>query len=439
MLLSQEIPPTIALVKPTRVRYQVLACACSVAVIIYIHRVGFGRALPAITDSLQLDDRHKGWLAAAFLVAYAGFEMPWGWAGDRWGVRHLLTLLVIGWSLTTGFVALAGSFAGLLILRFLCGMFQAGAFPSLSRMMTDWMPMQQRGTAQGGIWMSTRLGGMLSAPLLGSLILWFDGWEEPLWIVSGMGVLWAVIFWPWFRNRPEEMAAVNAEERDRIAQGRSAAPVHHGLPWKKLLASRSAWALCLMYGCGGFAANFFVVLLPSYLQKQCQLSTNTVDVVASLPFVGGALACIFGGIFSDWIIRRTGNRKWGRRLTGTIGTLIGALAWFVLAWLDGNGHVKGWVMPIILILIFTCNDLSMGPAWAACADIGERHAGTLGGAMNMVGNMLGAVGAVLTGYLFKAEQSAWLFAIFGMSFLLATLCWQAVDVTKPLEPKAIES
>src|SRR5262249_30027681 len=150
------------------------------------------------------------------------------------------------------------------------------------------------------------------------------------------------------------------------------------------LRSRSVWALCLMYGCGGFAANFYVTLLPVYLEKHRGLPEETAKLLHSLPFACGLVACLLGGVLSDWIIRRTGNRKWGRRLSGTVGTVVGSLGWLLVPAVDGPV-----ALGVVLCVIFFCNDLSMGPAWASCADVGERYAGTVGGAMNMVGNLSG--------------------------------------------------
>ena len=420
--------PAVDIRRPTWVRYQVLGAACAVAVIIYVHRVGFARALPEVSADLNLSDSQAGWLIAAFLLAYGGFEMPWGWAGDRFGVRHLFPVLVLGWSLMTGCLALTGSFAMLLVLRFLFGFFQAGAFPALSRMMTDWMPSRQRGFAQGSIWMSTRVGGMIIPLVLGPLMLWC-GWQRALWIIASLGALWAVLFWPWFRDKPREMASVNEAEQALIASGRAPGheSSHPSVPWGQLLTSRSAWSLCLMYGFGGFAANFYVTFLPKFLKDHRRLPEADVNLLSSLPFMCGAIACLAGGLLSDGIIRWTGNRKWGRRFNGTVGTIIAGFGWLALA------HTESTLaLAIILCLIFTCNDLAMGPAWACCADIGERHAGTLGGAMNMVGNLAGAVGNLVAGYLFEAHRPELVFTIYAFSFWLGTVCWLNVDATERL-------
>ena len=413
--------------KPTHVRYQILAAACAMAVIVYIHRVGFARALPELSTDLGLEHHHKGWLTAAFLIAYGGFEMPWGWAGDRWGTRHLLPIVVLGWSLVTGLVALADFFGLLLALRFLFGFFQAAAFPLLSRMMADWMPVHERGKAQGCIWMATRLGGWVSPYLVGWLITWLTDWRAPLWLVATLGIAWAACFWPWFRNRPQEMPHVNNAECALIEQGKGAGASGHGdVPWGRFLRSRSVWSLCLMYGCGGFAANFYVTLLPTYLRDMRRLNADDTNLLSSLPFFFGAVACLLGGLLSDAIIRITGNRKWGRRFNGTVGTIIAGFGWLAINWVEST-----WALAIVLCLIFFCNDFAMGPAWAACADIGERFAGTLGGAMNMIGNLAGAVGGIITGYLFESEPSL-VFIIFAVSFWCGTLCWQGVDATERL-------
>lgn len=419
----------------TGVRYQVLAWACSLAVVTYIHRVGFATASPAIQADLGLSTKSMGYLGAAFLFAYGLFEVPWGLLGDRLGVRHLLMVLVLGWSLLTGLVALVvyvPATAGLplvclLVLRALFGLFQAGGFPALSRMMTDWMPMQERGTAQGLIWMSSRLGGALVPLLMAALLAWLGNWRTPLWLIAGLGGLWCLGFWPWFRNRPEEMPQVNAAEEAYIRAGRGAPAGHALTPWAALLRSRNVWALCITYACGGFAANFYVTLLPIFLTKVRGFSDSEARWLQSLPLACGIVGCVTGGMLSDWIIRRTGNRKWGRRLNGTIGMAVGSLGWLAL-----SQATELVAVGTLLCLIFFCNDLCMGPIWASCADVGRRYAGTVGGAMNMIGNLAGAGGNLLTGWLFERGEQSLLFTGFALSFFLASVCWQAIDVTRPL-------
>src|SRR3954464_4923270 len=104
--ISGTVRPPASVLRPSWVRYQVLAVACSLAVLTYVQRQGFVAGTPFIKKDLGLDDQQIGLLASAWLVAYGIFQVPGGLLGDRLGARHLLTLLVLGWSLLVGTVAL---------------------------------------------------------------------------------------------------------------------------------------------------------------------------------------------------------------------------------------------------------------------------------------------------------------------------------------------
>ncbi|WP_076346480.1 MFS transporter [Paludisphaera borealis] len=421
--------------QPTRVRFVVLASLCAVSLVTYIDRVGFATGAPYLKKDLGLSDEQMGYLLSTFFWAYGGFQILGGWLGDRLGSRHLLTILVLGWSLTTGALALVVYVPGfqaqlwyLIALRFLFGVFQAGGFPVLSRINADWMPVTTRGMSQGLIWMSSRIGGALIPLALVPMFAAFGTWRTPFWILAGVGVVWCTAFWPWFRDTPEEMPQANAAERKLITAGRAhRAAGAYSVPWSRLFASRSAWCLCLAYGFGGFASNFFVGWLPTYLSDHRHLSDSDTKLLTSLPLAFGVVACISGGVLSDWIIRRTGSRSWGRRINGSIGMAMAAAALGSTVWVESVP-----LLAFLLCLTFVCNDVAMGPAWAACADIGEQAAGTLGGAMNMMSNIGGAVSALVAGYLFGHGHPSWVFVIFSCCYALASLSWLGVDASKPL-------
>jgi MFS family permease len=415
-------------------------------------------------------------------VAYGIFQVPGGLLGDRFGGRHLLTILVLSWSLLTGAVALtaflpAGGwlpFAFLLGVRFLFGAVQAGGFPALARVLTDWMPAPQRGLAQGMVWTFSRLGGAVAPPLFLLLLRLSGDWAPPFGILAGLGVLWCAAFWPWFRNRPEEIKQVNAAERELIAGrplnpmlpdaeaerkwrsqtgvsdrsgvrpettfGATAAAANDPrpvtsvaaapLPWARFLGSRNVWMLCLMYGFVGFTGNFFTsTLLPVYLKDHRHMSGEDTAWASGLPLAFGIVSCLSGGVLSDWLIRRTGSRKWGRRLVGAVCLALGALLLLSVVWVEDV-----WLHALLLSTIFFLNDACMGPAWAACADVGERYAGTVSGAMNMTGAFLGAAGMALAGAFLKRGWDVRMFVMFACSYVFASLCWLAIDVTKPLVP-----
>ncbi|GIW87811.1 MAG: glucarate transporter [Isosphaeraceae bacterium] len=425
--------------RPTRVRYGVLGAACLLAVVTYIHRIGFASATTEFRATLGLSDGQVSWLMAAFMVAYGVFEVPWGNWADRLGVRRVLTRVILGGSGLTAALVLVGFlprgavwvFPLLLGLRFLFGMFQAGTFPAVSRMMADWMPVSERGGAQGLIWMSARVGGALAPLLVVGLIQVTGSWMVALAVVSSLGVAWCLLFRPWFRDRPEETAWVNASERALIASGRGERSVAHGdVSWWELVKSRQAVALCLMYGCLGYSGNFFSTLMPTYLKNHRGLDPDAIKLLTALPFACGVLACLGGGVLSDAIVRWSG-RRWGRPLVGMLGMGLAGAAIVATLGVEDVG-----ALGLLIGLTFVGNDLAMGPAWAAAADIGERQAGTLSGAMNMTASLTAALMAVVTGALFDAGQIVAPFVLFGLVYGLGAVCWLGVDVTKGLGQEA---
>ncbi|HJT79084.1 MAG TPA: MFS transporter [Gemmataceae bacterium] len=428
-----------AAARPTRVRYLVLTAACSLAVLTYVQRQGFVAGTPYLQRDLGLNDEQMGYLLSGWLLAYGAFQVPGGLLGDRLGARRLLTALVLAWSVVLGSVALIAvlpgggwvPFALLLVLRFLFGSFQAGGFPGLARVVADWVPTPRRGFAQGLLWTCSRVGGFV-APLLVGLWLFkvYHGWPIPFVILAGLGLLWCAGFWPWFRNRPAEMKGVNAAERALIEAGRPVVARPAPLSWSCFLGSVNVWALCLMYGFVGFSGNFITNWLPSYLKGHRSLTDEQTAWLTGLPLAFGAVSCVLGGTLSDWINRRTGSRNLGRRVVGCTSLLCAALTILASVWVHDV-----WLLALAFSLAFFFNDAVMGPAWASCADIGERHAGALSGAMNMTGAFLGAAAMSFAGLLFQRHLDEVVFIVFACSYALGALCWLAVDVTRPLVAK----
>ena len=161
-----------SLAPPTRVRYGVLGFACSLSMITYLDRLCWGSAASHIATSLQLPNGVSDlkWAATAFSLSYALFEIPSGWLGDVYGPKGVLIRILLWWSVFTALTGLAGEAIGpititlgvLILIRFLFGMGEAGAYPNITRALHNWFPFEERGTAQGAVWMAGRM--MVTAP-----------------------------------------------------------------------------------------------------------------------------------------------------------------------------------------------------------------------------------------------------------------------------------
>ncbi len=432
---------------PTRARFGVLGFLCSLSLLTYLDRVCIMRVSENIRQDLDLSDIQMGYVFSAFLLGYALFEVPSGRLGDFWGARRALTLFVLCWSLftaLTGFIwpfsfGLVGpivinSFLIMMLVRFLFGTGEAGAYPNLARIVGGWFPFRERGVAQGAIWMSARLGGAF-APFVFGQLTEHVGWRKAFWVLGAVGLVWSLMFYRWFRNTPEEQPSVNDAERELIRSGPyswkadQAGLAHAPVPWRLMLTSPTVIAMCVAAAGVCFGWYFYTTWQPEYLKDRFDISFKDSEIITGLPFLCGAAGCLIGGRLSDWLVRRTGSRRWGRSVLGLVGFTGAGICVLLTGW-----TTHAWQAVTLLCLAFFINDLAIPPIWAVCADIGGRYSGTLSGLVNMAGGAGSIVIPVLVPVLRKHLDWQMIFVILAMSWFLAALAWLFIDAGKPLEP-----
>jgi ACS family glucarate transporter-like MFS transporter len=460
--------------KPTNVRYGVLGFACALATITYLDRVSFGTVASNIQTEFGLTESQKGWLFTAFAFAYAVFEVPTGWLGDKYGARKTLIRIVLWWSIFTVLTGLIyptpGSlvaFGLLLSIRFLFGIGEAGAYPNIARAFHNWFPFQERGFAKGTVWMASRFAGGITAFIVYALMydtVTADGrqeqWRHVFWIFGALGIVWCVWWWWWYRDNPAEKAGVNAAEIALIQHGVRQHTDKLVVPWGKLLKSANLWLLCLMYFCAAYGWYLNITYFPGYLKEQLGIEKGPdkwtsqfwiAGFMVGLPLLVGSISCLIGGYLTDAFIKYTGNRKWGRRLFGVIGHGLCAACYFVAIFFMKSP----WTFVLLIAFAAFWNDLTMGAAWASCLDIGKRYSGIVAGCMNTVGNLGGALAGILTGKILDwstgalpknteaydiAKNDGWTINIilWGSAYVLAVVCWLWFDATKPVAPEEDE-
>jgi MFS family permease len=133
---------------------------------------------------------------AAFAWAYALFEIPGGWLGDRIGPRRVLMRIVVWWSVFTAATGWAWNAASLIVIRALFGAGEAGAFPNITRVFTTWLPVRERERAQATLWLATRLSGAFT-PLLVATLIGAFGWRRTFEVFGVLGIIWAIFFYMW--------------------------------------------------------------------------------------------------------------------------------------------------------------------------------------------------------------------------------------------------
>ncbi len=460
----------------TRYRYCVLAVLCSLAFLTYLDRICIMRVQGEISTDLHFEEltgedktslRERGlendakavakvakdratlrmsWVMSAFSVGYLLFEVLGGWLGDRWGTRLVIFRIVLCWSLFTAmtggvksvanfFSAQAGPahwFVAMLVIRFLFGSFEAGAYPNIARALGRWFPYRERATAQSFIWCCARLGGAFAPTIIGMLMLWAGGWQQAFYALGILGIIWALLFFLWFRDRPEDVERVSDAERELIRSDDprsgsiyddTAAPA---MRWSSLF-SANVLALCLVSFCVSFCFIFFITFLPRYLKDQFQVDYAQSQWMSGLPLFLGAFSCLAGGFLSDFAIRKLGNRRWGRSIVPIIGWTLAALCVFAVPFFKTPGAVMA-----LLALGFMFQDLGVACMWSVPADIGGRFTGTLGGWMNTAGCVAGILSPLIAAKISIAYGWNPIFIIFGAVYLLGALGWIRVDASETM-------
>jgi MFS transporter, ACS family, glucarate transporter len=404
-------------------QHRVLGLLSLLSIITYIDRVCIGVAGPRMQDSLHISPQAWGWVASVFFLSYSAFEIPTGALGDRIGPRRVLTRIVLWWSAFTSLTGAVSNYWLLLVVRFCFGMGEAGAYPNAASVIGRWIPPLQRTRAWGIVWMTGQIGAAIS-PLLVLPIQARYGWRASFFVFGFFGVIWAAVWYAWFRDSPSEKAGITPGELQEL--GPPLAVRHGGLPWSRTLRQPTFWIFAAIGASYVYTLGFFQAWLQTYLVRGHGYSEAAL-ALSSLTYVVGACANGMGGLAGDWLVRRFGLKK-GRRAVGVFG--LGMAAVFMSATvLTTNGT---WALGF-LTLAYAGILLQQPNLCAVSLDIGRQHAGAVFGFMNTASNAASAVSSVAFGYIvaLSGSYNAPLIPMAAALFVGAWL-WLRIDPTQQL-------
>ena len=414
--------------RATRARGRVLAFAFLLAVVTYLDRICIAAAAPFMMEDLHLTVLQMSAVFSAFTLAYSVFEIPSGWLGDTRGPRRVLTRIVLWWSAFTMLTAAARGFTSLVSIRFLFGAGEAGAFPNIARSFSRWFPRRERGTANGVLFLGSRVGGMLSAPIALLLIRRW-GWRASFVAFGTLGIAWAAAWHIWYRDRPADHPGVSTEELAWIEQDGARDDAGHSVrtPWRLLLASRNLYAICGMYFAFGYGLYFYFTWLPTFLIRELGFSLRAGGLFAALPFVLAGAADLVGGWLTDRLARTRGLR------VARCG--LGFVAFSTCAVLVMASTVarQPAAKAVLLALALASADLALSACWAVPLDVGADHAGVVTGFMNTFGNLGGLVGPIVVAIAVDRWHS-WTFPFYLTAIVYAAgaVAWLAIDPRRQL-------
>ena len=367
-----------------------------------------------VSQDLKLDAVTMGYLFSAFAWAYVLAQIPGGWLLDRLGSRKIYGWSIALWSLFTLLQGCVGGFDGrvavlvLFGLRFLLGAAEAPSFPANARIVAAWFPTAERGQASAIFNSAQYFATVLFAPIMGGIAhAW--GWEYVFWFMGALGLVFAVA-WPKLIYNPREHPRANAAELEHIERGGGLVDLETsgqpgakgGVRWAvigELLGNRMLIGIYLGQYCITTLTWFFLTWFPIYLVKERGMSILQVGLVAALPALCGFGGGIFGGWFSDALVRRGKSLTFARKTPIVVGMLLS------VSMVACNYVSAQWAVITLMSLAFFGKGVG-ALGWAVIADTSPKSVtGLCGGLFNTFGNTAGIITPIAIGYILKATGS----------------------------------
>jgi ACS family glucarate transporter-like MFS transporter len=425
--------------RPGHVRWFLVFWLFILSAVSFLDRVNISVAGTAIASDYQLSQVQLGWVFSAFLWGYALFQTFGGWLADRLGPRRVLTAGVVWWGIFTGLTAavspkIAGAVFFFILVRFLLGAGEAIIFPASNQFVSRWIPVQERGIANGLIFAGVGAGAG-SAPALVTYIMVHYGWRWSFWLSALIGLLVGLVWFLAARDNPEEHASVAAPELGYIQSGRTAKLATHSrgpeqsggrVSWEIILRSKEVWAVTLSYFCFGYVAWIFFSWFYIYLAKVRGLNLKSSALYSTLPPLAMVACSLLGGAINDKLTKAYGKR------TGRCGVAVFALLLAAVLLVLGSQAASARLASFVLAGGAGALYLAQSSYWSVTADIAGSSAGSASGFMNMGAQFGGAVTAVLTPVIAAHLGWTYPFVVAATLSALGAIAWLAVDPSRDL-------
>jgi sugar phosphate permease len=354
-----------------------------------------------------------GYLSSAYNWTYALCQLPVGVLLDKFGVRRVGRISTLIWSLASFCASVAPGIPSLFAARFLLGVGEAPTFPANAKAIGLWFPATKRGFATAIFDSAAKFSSVLGVPLLGIILLKI-GWRWSFALTGLISLGYFLLFWKVYRD-PEEDSSLSAADRLAIAAATQRADVHNAATGEPkslsyLLGQRKVLGLAIGFGSYNYVFYLLLAWLPSYLTLALHIDAYHSFLYTSLPWLVATFGDLaVGGWLVDSLIRRGYDASRVRQAVLIGGTTFGL-------GILGAAHAHNATQALIWISISIGGLSAAAPVgWSVPALIASRNnVGRVGGIMNFSNQISGIAASTITGYLFAANQVAWVFGIAGI-------------------------
>jgi len=420
--------------KPSHVRWFLVFWLFILSAVAYLDRVNISIAGISIAAAYHLTNPQLGRVFSAFLAGYALFQTSGGWLADRLGPRRVLAAGVVWWGIFTALIAIVPSGIGaplffFIAARFLLGVGEAVIYPASNQFVSRWIPMQERGIANGLIFAGVGVGAGLSPPLITHIMV-HHGWRSSFWVCAIIGFAAGAVWFLAARDTPAEHPRMSPTELEIIQSGLTiqtgSSAKKQLVPWGRVLKSRDVWAVTFSYFCYGYVAWIFFSWFYIYLAQVRGLNLKASAFYAMLPFLAMAACSPLGGIINDRLTKRRGPRA-GRCMVAALAIVTAGV--FIAF---GSQVESARLASVVLAGGAGALYLSQSSFWSVTADIAGGSSGSVSGFMNTGNQIGGFVTSLLTPII--AERFGWTasFLVAAILCVLGAAAWLLVDPRRVL-------
>ena len=334
-------------------------------------------------------------ILSAFGMGYILLTALGGWLVDRFGPRIMWPLAAVTWSLCVGLLGLAAGFWSFMAIRFLLGVTEGPHFPAMSRSISKWLPPKERARALSIGLAAIPLSSVIGAPITSYLVADF-GWRIMFFSISAIGIVWAFVWYAFFRDDPKDSPRVSKQELEHInycAHGSNDAEQSH-INWKFILTHPALIANNVAYFAFGYMLFFATLWLPGYFLSQYGLNLKSVGWNLTIPWLTGAIFLKIGGIISDWLYQKTGKSRLARGHLIWITQLLAAIFFVCLS----------FTTTLKYSLVFLSLGLGFGfmpqaAFFSINIDVAKKMAGSAQGITSSCLSLAGVIAPMATGWL----------------------------------------
>jgi ACS family hexuronate transporter-like MFS transporter len=380
-------------------RWRIALLVGTAIAISYLDRQTLPWAITAIQRDVPITNELKATLDSAFLLTYGVMYLGGGRLVDRLGTRNGFLAIMLFWSLACASHGLAASASSIAVLglplgvvmlaasRLLLGVGEGGGFPTATRAVAEWFPLEERSTAMGIVNAGTAVGAVVAPPLIALVLTRVDWlglapWRWVFFLTGALGLLWTLWWW-----RDYHAPADAATPIDR-------APAGPLLPLATLLRARETWGVVVAKFLSDAAWYFYLFWLPKYLFDTFHLDIRTAGSIGWIPYAASGVGSLCGGALSSALLRRGLSVNAARKIA--LGASAALMPWVMLV-----PHLPsvGWVIAIFSVAFFGQQSWSTLVMILPTDMIGRRAVGTLAGLVGFGGAMGGVLLGQLVGWL----------------------------------------